>query len=289
MRFFVSSRQFKIILATLITLIAVAVLCFVIGGRMSPQADILGSIAAPFKSAGQKIASWFSDTSDAFANGDKALIENAELESEINELREQLADYEKIKGENDFYKDYLEIKDEHPDFKFESAVLISRDLHDPYKGFTVNKGSVNGIEKNDPVITDAGLVGFVTEVGTTTCKVSTVLSPDVIMGALDNRTNDSGVLSGSLDLARKGETKLYNLSRSCNVAVGDYVVTSGEGVFPAGLLIGTIQSIGSDEYNTSIYAAVKPFCEIDEIREVMIITEFKGQGGLGSDIGKGEE
>ena len=164
---------------------------------------------------------------------------------------------------------------------FEAATLISRDNQDPYKGFTVNKGSVNGISENDPVITDAGLVGFISEVGLTTSKVSTVLSPDVVMGALDNRTSDSGVLSGSLELAQNGETKLYNLSRSCNVAVGDYVVTSGEGIFPSGLLIGTIQTIGSDEYNTSIYAAVKPFVDIDEIRAVMVITDFEGQGALG--------
>lgn len=289
MRFFFSSKQFKIILGSVIALIIIAALCFFIGGRMSPQADLTGTITAPFKTLGQKIGSWFSDTADAYTRGDEALIENAELESQINELREQLADYEKIKGENEFYKDYLEIKDAHPDFKFESATLISRDNHDPYKGFTINKGSINGIEKNDPVITDAGLVGFVSEVGTTTCKVSTVLSPDVVMGALDNRTNDSGVLSGSLELAQKGETKLYNLSRSCNVAVGDYVVTSGEGIFPAGLLIGTIESIDSDEYNTSIYAAVKPFCQLDELRSVMIITEFKGQGGIGEKIAKDDK
>ena len=56
--------------------------------------------------------------------------------------------------------------------------------------------------------------------------------------------------------------------------------TSGEGIFPEGLLIGTIQSIGSDEYNTSIFAAVKPFADIENLREVMVITSFEGQGGL---------
>lgn len=280
MRFFFRSRQFKIILATILALIALAVVCVILGGRMSPQANVLGTVTAPFRAAGNYISRTVSDFTANFTQGEKALIENAELQSEINTLREQLAEYERVTSENEFYKDYLEIKDEHPDFKFEAATLISRDNQDPYKGFTVNKGKVNGIEENDPVITDAGLVGFISEVGLTTSKVATILSPDVILGALDNRTNDSGVLSGSLDLAGKGETKLYNLSRSCNVAVGDFVVTSGEGVFPAGLLVGTIRTIGSDEYNTSIYAAVKPFANIEEIRSVMVITEFEGQGGI---------
>ena len=101
------------------------------------------------------------------------------------------------------------------------------------------------------------MVGYIGEVGLTSSKVVTILSAELTAGALDNRTNDSGVVSGTIELAKKGETKFFNLSRSCNIAVGDYAVTSGEGVFPAGLLIGTIQSIGSDKYNTSIYADIR--------------------------------
>ena len=281
MRFFFSSRQFKVILCVIICLLAVSVLCIVVGGRISPQSDILGTVAAPFRAAGEKLSGAASDFVATFKEGDAAMLENAELQSQINDLREQLAEYDSAIAENKFYKDYLEIKDNNPDFKFEVATLISRDNQDPYKGFVINKGSVNGLSENDPVITDAGLVGYISAVGLTTSKVATILSPDVIMGALDNRTNDSGVVSGSLDLAREGQTKCYNLSRSCNIAVGDYVVTSGEGIFPKGLLIGTIVTIGSDEYNTSIFAAVKPFVNMDEIKGVMVITNFEGQGGLG--------
>lgn len=281
MRFFFSSRQFKVILCVIICFLAVSVLCIVVGGRISPQSDILGTVAAPFRAAGEKLSGAASDFVATFKEGDAAMLENAELQSQINDLREQLAEYDSAIAENKFYKDYLEIKDNNPDFKFEAATLISRDNQDPYKGFVINKGSVNGLSENDPVITDAGLVGYISAVGLTTSKVATILSPDVIMGALDNRTNDSGVVSGSLDLAREGQTKCYNLSRSCNIAVGDYVVTSGEGIFPKGLLIGTIVTIGSDEYNTSIFAAVKPFVNMDEIKGVMVITNFEGQGGLG--------
>ena len=69
--------------------------------------------------------------------------------------------------QNEFYKNYLEIKDDHKDFKFTPATLISRDREDPYKGFVINKGSVNGISAHDPVITEEGLVGYIGEVGLT--------------------------------------------------------------------------------------------------------------------------
>ena len=261
-------------------LIAVSVVFAAIGGKMSPQADIAGTISAPFRALATRISDGISNFVGTYTEGERLSLENAELESEIAELREKLADYEKISSENKFYKDYLEIKDKNPSFKFEAATLISRDKEDPYKGFVINKGTVNGISANDPVITEAGLIGFVSQAGLTTSKVVTLLSPELSAGALDNRTNDSGVLSGSVELASKGKTRFYNLSRSCNIAVGDYVVTSGEGIFPSGLLIGTIQTIGSDKYNTSIYAEIRPFVDFESIKGVMVITEFEGQGGL---------
>jgi rod shape-determining protein MreC len=161
-----------------------------------------------------------------------------------------------------------------------SATLISRDKNDPYGSFVINKGSNANIKQYDPVITDRGLVGYVSEVGINTSKVTTILSPDITLGAIDNRTNDSGVLSGTLALAEEGQTRFYNLSRSCNIAIGDYVVTSGEGIFPNGLLIGTVESVESDKYNTSIFAAVKPFVDFGNLKSVMVITEFEGQGHI---------
>lgn len=280
MRFFFRSRKFKIILAVAAALIAVSVACAVIGGKMSPQANIAGTVTAPFRALATKISDGISDFVGAYTEGEELSLKNAELESEIAELREKLADYEQAENENSFYKDYLEIKDKNPSFKFAPATLISRDREDPYMGFTINKGTVNGISANDPVITDAGLVGFISQAGLTTSKVVTVLSPELTAGVLDNRTNDSGALSGSAKLALDGKTRFYNLSRSCNIAIGDYVVTSGEGIFPSGLLIGTIQSIGSDKYNTSIYAEVKPFVDFESLKGVMVITDFEGQGGL---------
>lgn len=286
MRFFFSSKQFKVILAVTLSLIAVSVFCIILGSSISPQSNIFSAIVAPFESGINKISEVFSDFSSAYSNGEEAMIENADLEAEIAELKGKLADYEQIKKENEHYKDFLEIKENNPDFKFQDATKIASDPQDPYKSFVINKGSADGIKQYDPVITKAGLIGYVSEVGLSTSKVRTVLSPDISVGALSSRTSDSGVVSGTLELAEKGYTKFYNLSRSCNVAVGDYVVTSGEGIFPKGLLIGEIKSIGSDEYNTSIFAEIKIFADIENIRDVMVIVDFKGQGGL--EVGDGD-
>ena len=280
MRFFLKSKQFKIIMAIFLSVVVLTVSFALIGKRMSPHTDIAGTLAAPFRNLATGISTAVSDFVKAYNDGNALSLENAELKSQIDELNNKLADYEKIQTENEFYKDYLGIKENHPDLTFTNANIIARDNSDPYGGFIINKGSASDISLYDPVINDGGIVGYITEVGLTTCKVTPILSPDITLGALDNRTNDSGIVTGSLALASRGLCRFQNLSRSCSVAVGDYVITSGEGIFPEGLLVGMVETIGIDDSNNSIYAEIKPFADVYSLRSVMVVTSFEGQGGI---------
>ena len=286
MRFFLRSRQFKIILSIFCAVVLLTVSTVIIGKRMSPQTDIAATLTAPFRNLFTNASNIVTDFFVHYNNGSKLSLENAELKAEIDALRQKVADYEEITEQNNFYKEYLGIKESNSDFAFIDATLIARDQDDPYGSFTINRGSASGIAKYDPVITDAGIVGYITEVGLTSCKVTTILSPDITLGALDNRTHDSGIVTGALSFANKNLCQFANLSRSCNVAVGDYIITSGEGIFPEGLLIGSVHNIGIDENNNSIYAEIKPFAEISELRSVMVITSFEGQGGISVEDGK---
>ena len=123
MRFFFRSRQFKIIVAVVTALIALSVLFALIGGSMTPGANIIASITAPFRSVATTVSEFASDFFSAYRDGEKLIQENAELEQEISKMRQELAEYERMKEENENLKNYLEIKDAHPDFKFAPATL----------------------------------------------------------------------------------------------------------------------------------------------------------------------
>ncbi len=280
MRFFFRTRQFKIILAIFLIVTITSLTFGIVAHRMSPFSDAAGVVSAPFKNAYNAVANGIKDIYTAYKNGNDLMIRNSEQEKEINELRKKVADYENTKNQNEFYSKYLEIKEKNNDFKFAPATLISRDKSDKFKSFVINKGSISGISLHDPVITDAGLVGYITEVGTTTSKVTTILSPNVSLGALDSRTSDSGVITGDYGLAEKGQCRLINISRTSGVALGDYIITSGEGVFPDGLMVGSISNIGTNPVNSSIYADIKPLVDFSDIRNVMVITSFEGQGDI---------
>ncbi len=277
MRFFFKSRQFKIALAVVAVIVALSVLFNVTGGTFSPHTSIFGAVAAPFQAAANGISNAAKGFKEKVENNEAVVLENARLKEQIDELNSRIADYDSLKSENDFLKDYLEIKKENPDFQFKNASVIARDSTDVFMGFNVNAGSLAGVKMYDPVITSAGLVGYVSQVGLTTSKVTTVLNPEIAAGAVDSRTSDAGVIGGTLEDANNGNTRMYNIQRSSVIAIGDYVVTSGSGVFPSGIAIGKIVNISKEDYTSSLYAVVEPFVNISEIKEVMIITDFNGK------------
>ncbi len=278
MRFFLRSPQFKKTIAIIAVVLALAVAAGLIGGHMAPQAGIIGSVVAPFQKLGNTVMGALDEIGRNFKSAAELNAEKEKLQSEVNSLRDQLVDYEQAVNENEFYKDYLEIKELNPDFKFCPAQVISSDPDDIFGGFTVDTGSLRGVSLYDPVITDEGLVGYVSQLSATNAKITTVLDPKLTCGAFDSRTADAGVLSGTTEMAQKGHTRFYNLPRTCSVAVGDLVVTSGSGIFPDNLIIGTINNISNDPLSSSLYATVTPTVNFEELKSVMIITSFAGQG-----------
>ena len=280
MRFFFRSRKFKISLACVALLIVFSLIANFAGGIIAPQSSFLGAISAPFQKLGTGIAQSVRDFSAKIKNNEAIILENAGLYEQINDLNKKIADYESTKAENEHLKKYLEIKDKNPDFKFCSASVIAKDSSDIAGGFTIDVGSLDGIKAYDPVITDAGLVGYVSEVGISTSRIKTILDPSISVGAVDSRSRDFGVINGHLDLAKNKNTGMYNIARSSLIAIGDYVVTTGSGVFPDGLLIGKIVNISQEKYTTSLYAEIEPFVNFDEIRQVMVITSFEGKSNI---------
>ncbi len=277
MRFFFKSRKFKIAATLTALMLIISIIARVAGGMMSPQSNLLGTLMAPIHKMVSALSGGITDFNETLKGSEALILENSQLKEQINQLNGKIADYDTLKNENEFYKNYLGIKESNPDFVFADAVIISRDTTDAFGAFTIDKGSLEGIEQYDPVITDAGLVGYVTSVGLTSSKVTTVLSPEISVSAVDSRTGDSGVVSGNIGTITKGYTKLSNLQRSAAVAVGDYVVTAGGGVFPKGILIGKIKNISQDEYTSVLFAEIEPFVKVSEVRQVMVITDFTGR------------
>lgn len=278
MRFFFRSRGFKITVFALIMVIIVSVTVSVFSRISSPISGIIGTVFSPVQRAFTSASNRFDDFKTSLGDNRELMDEIERLKRENAELDNKLTQYEQTLQENEFYEEFLGIKDKHPEMLFQSATVCARDNTDPYKSFTVDVGMLDGVALYDPVITPEGLVGYVSEIAPTFAKVTTVLSPELHAGGRDNRTADEGVISGRGDLAKDDLFSFYNLQRDCTVSIGDYVVTAGGSVFPNGLIVGTVTDIRQQSKDTSLYAVVESDVDFSNLRNVMIITYYTGQG-----------
>lgn len=211
------------------------------------------------------------------------LQENQELNDEIAQLRTQLVDYYEIKQENARLWRYYDLKKDYPQYELLPATVVRRDPSDDFYSFTLNKGSLDGVASGDPVVTEKGLVGWVSAVDASTCRVNTILSPSAKVGAIDSASRDSGIVSGNVAFADRNLTTMTKISSQNTMKTGDIVITTGiSGLYPSALIIGEVAEIKFDEYDTSMYAVIKPYEDITTVIDVVIITDFEGQGQISS-------
>ncbi len=268
------NKNLKALSITLAIVIIISVCCF------ADNSFVLSAINGITKGAMQVSAA--ATASADTASYDDLKTENEELKSENAKLRQQLADYYDLKTENERLWKYYDLKKANPSYDVLPAKVIRRSSLDDFYSFTLDQGSADGVEINDPVITENGLVGRVGQVDAATCKVTTILSPDTKAGAVDKQSGDSGIVSGAADLSDRGLTRFDKLAENNSVKVGDMLVTDGTGgVYPENLIIGKVKELGFNTYDTSRYAVVQTYEDISRISAAAIITDFDGKGKVG--------
>ena len=81
-----------------------------------------------------------------------------------------------------------------------------------------------------------------------------------------------------MELAAKGLTRLELLPKDTEVKAGDIIVTAGtSGFYPQDLIIGTVEEVVLEQSGITRTAVIRPVSEIDEIKNVFVLTDFLGK------------
>lgn len=186
------------------------------------------------------------------------------IESENIELRRQL----------EALKEELNITYTLSDYEYLNATVISRNVGYWYNKITIDKGTYNGVKKDMVVINSSGLIGKVIRTTTFTADVRLLTTSDTnnkISVHISNGDNNLYGLINGYDY-ENNILELEGISNTRDVNIGDYVYTSGlGGIFPSGILIGSVTEITTDSYDLAKIIKVKPASDFNNLNYVSIL------------------
>lgn len=279
MRSFFKSGRFKGFLGVFAALILGIFFAAATQNGSSPASAVIGTVFSPLQSISTAMANNLKDFSLYFRSSSSYHDRVKELEEQVGQYRQQLVGYEQAKQKLELYEEFLELKKEHEDYKFASASIIGSDKANAFGSFTLNKGTLDGVAVNNPIIYGKYLIGVVVKVAPNYCVVDTVLNPKVNVSAYEVRTRESGYSTTTAELSKDGKCRLSGLVRTTAIAPGGIVCTSGVGgIYPADLIIGVVGEVKNDTTNISSYAVIDTQVDFKELRDVFIITSFRGMG-----------
>lgn len=213
-----------------------------------------------------------------------AVGELHKLKKDYNELVVKLERYEQLQRANaDITKENERLREQlgfsvAMEEKNFPAQIIARDLDNAYSYLTIDKGSVNGVRKNMPVVAfqngNQGLVGKVVQVGAFTSQIMPVYNIDNSVSARIQNTRDLGLING---LGSQSQPLLLQHIRKRvldELNYGDIIVTSGENNnYMRDIPIGTISKITVLDYNSSLSIEVTPILDFARLETVIVVNQ----------------
>ena len=267
--------RFFIGVAVVVVLCVLSALYSGVTGNPSPVTRVVGFVTTPIQRLATGISGFFGRGLSYFTDFDALQAENEELKRQIADMQQTVRDAELALEENARLRQQAGQPERVRDLTTISAEVIARNPGDWATTLTLDKGASHGVVEGDIVTTVDGMVGYVSEVQSNYCEITTVVDVEMQCGALITRTRETAIAEGDYDLMADGNLRLSYLTEDSSVVIGDTVETSGRGgLFPKGVMIGTVESVLPEDNGISYYAVLRPFVDVDNVSSVSIVTDF---------------
>lgn len=216
---------------------------------------------------------------DVFSNMDdirNTYDENAILKEKLAQYKTLIYEVQELKEENKELRKLIDKTDSLRDYTAIQASVISRSPERWIEQLTINKGSLNGVWPNMAVITADGMVGKVHSVSKSTATIQLLTGFDQFnrISATISRKKGKDIFGIIENYDQETNSLLFKIIEESDkdLKKGELVVSSGKGgVFPAGLLIGTVKEVIPDQYGLTRTALIKPAADLYEIDNVIVV------------------
>lgn len=250
---------------------------FASGVTSAPLQETAGMLVVPFEKSITAIGLWLTDKNKSFRDKQELVEENEQLKATVDTLTEQNNILIQNQSELSRLQELYKLDEEYSDYPKVAARIISKDPGNWYDTFMINKGSKDGIRVDNNVIAGKGLVGIVTEVGSSWATVRSIIDDSSNVSAMTVGTDDNCVVQGDLELIDEGKlrfTQLYD--KEDKVTVGEQVVTSNiSEKYVEGLFIGYVSEIELDTNNLTKSGTIVTPVDFQHLKDVFVITVNK--------------
>ena len=272
-RFFRNNGGLLVVAAVLLAAV-LAVGAYILG--YDPLTGVLEVLATPFRAASSAVTNWAEGQYDRTFRYEELQAENEALRQRVAELERDAIAGQDAQRENERMKDLLGLAEERPELQYRDAAVVRRSSDNWRSDLTIDRGTLGGVEVNDCVIDQYGhLIGVVTEANPNSSRVTTILDPDLELGGRVARTDEDAILEGDFTLMLEGLLRLAFVSEDAKLVTGDQVTTSGlGGVYPPGLVVGSVRTLYVEEDGISRYAQVEPAADINGAQYVYVIVDY---------------
>lgn len=237
----------------------------------APAIHFFGNIKGFFT----KVDTGLQTLQEAQAEAIKLRDENAQLQTEINLLHD-------LSKENDRLREMLGFKTDSL-FKLLPCRVISRDPSNWWNSVQINRGWYDdkSLDKDMPVVSPRGVIGKTSIVGKNITEVLLLVDENCKIAASIQGSNAQGIVVGDSNYQEgRPRARMKFIDRAATISVGELVYTSGlGGVFPQGLLIGTVAEVPKlkDTTAAGLYqeAIIDPAVDLRQLDEIFIIIGAK--------------
>lgn len=272
MREFFQSGRFKILICVLALVFGVMIYAALDAGAATLPERILQAVSRPFSTAATAVSDWVEVSLDRLVNADTYKRENEVLRSQLSEMYGDIMDKDKLAHENDQLRKMLGIAEEKIGYRWAPPCrVIARKAEDMFGGFTVDFGSDAGIAAGNPVFTEIGLVGQVSQAAPGYAVITTVISTETKIGVITARGRVTGIIENDVQYSKDGKCLMSFIKEGSDIAPGDMVLTSEESVYPRDLVIGVVEHVFTDDNGLSLHAVINPAVDIFNVTDVFII------------------
>lgn len=215
--------------------------------------------------AGHWMFSWLIDLFNVRSENRTLREQNLRLSLELVKLREERLENLRLRGLLGFKARMA--------YPYVPAEVVARDPGRLPNTILISVGQRDGVGDRMAVVNSDGLVG----------KVLTTYSESSVVQLLQDRNCRVSAVVQRPDRAQgivryeDGKFYLQDVPLRSAVEAGDVVVSSGVGgIFPVGLLIGTVEEVGQDQTGLFREVVLKPGVDFSSLEEVFVLQGSRG-------------